>query len=72
VGTLKYQFLHFITIKIVLVLFHYKNNFKLNLKILEKLLFKLKTLNRVGENVSLIINQEKMARLDKLFHSYEP
>jgi hypothetical protein len=28
-------------------------------KILEKQHFKLNTLNRVGENVSLIINQEK-------------
>jgi hypothetical protein len=39
---------------------------------LEKQHFKLKTLNIVGENVSLIINQEKMARLDDWFHSYEP
>jgi hypothetical protein len=28
VGTLKHQFLHYITIKIVLVIFHYQNNFK--------------------------------------------
>jgi hypothetical protein len=39
---------------------------------LEKQQFKLKTLNRVGENVSLIINQEKMTRSDNWFHSYEP
>jgi hypothetical protein len=30
VGTLKHQFFHYITITIVLVLFHYLTNFKLN------------------------------------------
>jgi hypothetical protein len=30
------------------------------------------TLKRVGENVSLIMNQEKMIRSDKWLHSYEP
>jgi hypothetical protein len=41
-------------------------------KILEKQHFKLKTLNIVGENVSLIINQAKMAGLDIWLPSYEP
>jgi hypothetical protein len=41
-------------------------------KILERPHFKLKTLNRVGENVSLIINQEKSARSDNWLHSNEP
>jgi hypothetical protein len=30
------------------------------------------TLKRVGENVSLFINQEKMTRSDNWLHSYEP
>jgi hypothetical protein len=30
VGTLKHQFLQYITIKNVFVLFHYQNNFKMN------------------------------------------
>jgi hypothetical protein len=30
------------------------------------------TLKRVGENVSLIMNQEKMTRFDNWLHSYEP
>jgi hypothetical protein len=39
---------------------------------LEKQHYELKTLNRVGENVSLITNQEKIERLDNWFHNYEP
>jgi hypothetical protein len=30
------------------------------------------TLKRVVENVSLIMNQEKITRLDNWLHSYEP
>jgi hypothetical protein len=41
-------------------------------KILEKQHFELKTLRRVGENVTLTINQEKLARSDNWFHSYGP
>jgi hypothetical protein len=41
-------------------------------KILEKHYLELKTLNRVGENVSQITNQEKIARSANWFHRYEP
>jgi hypothetical protein len=40
--------------------------------ILEKQHFLLKTVNRVGKNVSLTINKEKMARSDNWFRSYDP
>jgi hypothetical protein len=30
------------------------------------------TLKRVGENVSLIMNQEKVAKSDNWLHSYAP
>jgi hypothetical protein len=38
----------------------------------EKQNFKFKTLSRVGENVYLTMNQEKLARSDIWFDSYEP
>jgi hypothetical protein len=40
--------------------------------ILEKQHFELKTENRVGENVSLAMNQSKVARLDNLFIAMSP
>jgi hypothetical protein len=55
VGILKHQFLHYITRKIVLVIFHYQNNFKHNSWFFASVIWQQARYNFFNTGISLII-----------------